>query len=185
MATKFLLPLIASLCLGASAALAQDAPPPPPAGANSSPDLQAPGKAPSKEDMEKMHARMCLDGYAMEAGRLATLEVRLQLTAKQQSAFDRWKAVKLAAAKARAADCSAMKMPDPGKAEKPSFVEGLKAEERHLKDRLADIKAELPASEALAAVLSDEQKCALAPPHHGGPHGPQGGPEASLPPPAK
>jgi len=188
MALHTLLPLIATLALCAPAALAQEATPLP---MGHHAGLGGAEKGLSLEDIGKMHAHWCNALYAHEAGALTTLEVELQLSDKQKPAFDRWKAIKLATAKAHADACSAGKMPPPpdqdkAKGKAPPPVEGLKIEMQHLKDRLADIKAELPALEALAATLTDEQLHTLLPhggPHagHGGPHnGPNEGPESGL-----
>lgn len=182
---KTMLPLAAALMLCASPALAQGAPqgmpPGPPPG---QPGAHGPmGPEVDQADMAKMHAQMCRDIYAREVGRLAALEVKLDLTAKQKSPFERWKQVKLKSAQARADACAAMKMPEPPAAkpgEKPKApdpVEMLKGEETHLKAKLADLKAEIPALEALAAGLSDEQKAALMMPPGGPAGGPAGGPE--------
>ncbi|MGB8602237.1 MAG: hypothetical protein WCD42_08585 [Rhizomicrobium sp.] len=180
MAQKTVIAAFVAAALIAPAALAQAAPPP--AGPNTGPGPFA-GKAFSKEDMQKHHAQMCSGFYAHEVGALAELEVRLQLTAKQKPLFEKWKTVKLSAAKAHSETCLSMKgpdlpPPDAGKGAKPpvpSPVEGLKHEMQGLQDKLTEIKAELPALEALAASLSDDQKLALEP-HHG-PRGPMGGPQ--------
>lgn len=176
MTRKTMLSLTAALLLCAPAALAQGAPPP--GGPMGGHGPMGPGKGPDGAEMAKMHAQMCQDGYAQDVGRFATLEVRLQLTDKQKPLFERWKALKLKAAKAHAESCAAMNPPEPpdpsaGTAPKaPDPVEGLKREEARLKARLADLKAEIPAFEALCASLSDEQKHALTPPP--GRHGPGG-----------
>ena len=147
---------------------------------------------PSPGDMAKRHAVMCNDGYAREVGKLAALEVKLDLSDKQKPLFEKWKAVKLAAAKAHAKECSERMLPEPFKArmKAPDVVAGLKAEEARLKDRLSEIKVELPALAALVAGLSEEQKAALMPVghrHHMGPpervphDGPGAGP--GMPPP--
>lgn len=180
MAQKTLIAALFVAALIAPAALADTTPPP--VGPNGGPG-PFPGKAFSKEDMQKHHAQMCSGFYAHEVGALAELEVRLQLTAKQKALFEKWKTVKLSAAKAHSETCLSMKgpdlpPPDAGKDAKPpvpSPVEGLKHEMQGLQDKLAEIKAELPALEALAASLSDDQKLALEP-HHG-PRGPMGGPQ--------
>lgn len=166
MAQKTLIAAFFAAALIAPAALAQAAPPP------AGPDGAGPGKAISKADMEKHHAQMCNGFYAHEVGALAELEVRLQLTATQKPLFEKWKAVKLSAAKSHSDACLSMKgpdmpPPDAAKAAKPpvpSPAEGLKHEMQGLQDKLAEIKAELPALEALTASLSDDQKMALVPP---------------------
>jgi len=194
MVSRIFVSVIASLALCAPAALAADAPPPPPPpGLSAGPGPDGAGK-PAKEDMAKMHAMMRTDGYAREVGKLATLEVRLNLSAKQKPLFEKWKAVKLAAVKARAEKCSENKPSEPFKVGRkaPDLVAGLKTEESRLKDRLGEITAELPTLSALVASLSDGQKAALmpmglGPHHHMGPpaRAPYGGPEAGpgMPPP--
>jgi hypothetical protein len=183
MTNRMFVPFVAAAMLCAPAALAENAPPPPAGQAGP----MAPGKPMNKDDMAKMHARMCTDGYARAAGELTTVEIRLQLTAKQKPLFERWKAVKLTSAKTHADACAAMKLPDMDKAKDkaPSLAEGLKMEEKHLQARLDELKAEQPALAALEAVLTDEQKGALLP--HDGPHdgphgdGPMGGHHAEGP----
>jgi hypothetical protein len=129
--------------------------------------------------MKDRFAEMCRDRPARTAGEVAALEVRLQLTEKQKPLFERWKKVKLAAA--RSADCT------PPSNDAPSIVDVLKHEETMLRQRLDELKAEQPALEALFASLTDEQKKAfMPPPHHRGPGrpdtmGPPGG--HGLPPP--
>ena len=158
MKTRIILPVFASLALCASAAMAQDAPPPPPAAHNGIPGFgpNGPGKEPTKEELAKFQARQGVNIYAREVGELATLEVKLGLTDKQKPLFERWKKIKLAAAKAHADEFAGAKLP--GKDKHPSIVDGLKLETKFLKQHLADIEAELPALEALVATLSDDQK---------------------------
>jgi hypothetical protein len=102
---------------------------------------------------------------AQEVGKLATLEVRLNLSAKQKPLFEKWKTVKLAAAKARAKACGERKPPEPFTAtmKASDAVACLKADESHLEDRLGEIRTELPALAALAVSLDEEQKAALMP----------------------
>ena len=168
MRSKLVVPFFASLALCASAAMAQDAPQAPPA-----PAAGQMGPGPmhmSKEDMAKHHARMCIDGYAHAVGELATLEAKLALAGEQKPLFESWKKVKLASAKARADECAVMKMPE----KDASIVEHLKLEEKMLNSRLADLRAELPALEALAGSLNDEQKHAFGHRHMHGPFGGEG-----------
>jgi hypothetical protein len=161
----------AMLC---TAAIAQPAPP------------SAPPSAPAqdKAEMQRHFAEMCLDRQAHAVGQLAYLEAKLALTDKQKPLFERWKKVKLATAKS--ADCA------PPPEGEPSVVDQLKHEQKMLQSHLEELKAELPALEALAATLTPEQKKAFAPPgpHHRGPgdHGPgdrgprDGGPDDHQPP---
>ena len=166
-------PAFAAFVLSAGAALAQMPPAPP---FDKGP--------PDKAEMQRHFAEMCQDRRAHVAGDLAFLEAKLALTEPQKPLFERWKKIKLNAAKA--ADCT---LPALGK---PSLVEGLKHEEKMLRQRLDELKAELPALEALAAGLSDDQKEAFGrqhrPPHWGGDHqgpgrnGPDGPNEPPPPP---
>ena len=52
-----------------------------------------------KADMEKHMAQMCQNHYAKAVGKLAELEVKLDLTAKQKPLYERWKGNLLSAAK--------------------------------------------------------------------------------------
>jgi hypothetical protein len=196
MSSRIVVPFLASLALSASAALAQDAPPAPPA-AQTMGSAHDPMRGPmhaNKEEFAEHHAQMCSDRFAHDVGDLAYLETKLALGDKQRVLFDRWRNVKLASAKARAAECASLKLPD----KEPSIVEHLKQDEKMLQHRLDDLRAELPTLEALTASLNDEQKHAFAPRHPGfGPEGPGrgmdghpfggggpgAGPDGDLPPP--
>ena len=146
---------LTAFVLSAGAALAQMPPTPP---FDSGP--------PDKAEMQRHFAEMCQDRLAHVTGDLAFLEAKLALTELQKPLIERWKKIKLNAAKV--ADCT---LPAEGK---PSLVDGLKREEKMLRQRLEDLKTELPALEALAASLSDDQKEAFGrqhrPPHWGGDH---------------
>lgn len=143
---------------------------------------------PDKADMQKHFVQMCADGNARAAGEMAYLETKLALSEKQKPLFDRWKAVRLASAKSHAAECAAMLPPDAP----PSGVDRLKMEEKILRARLADVKAELPSFEALYASLTPDQSKVLDGLGHRGP-GPRlmvrhedrdgGPPDAPMPPP--
>ena len=163
---------LAALALCTTAGLAQNVPPPPEGGPV--PPSKPPSKDVSPSDMAKHHAQMCIGHYAQEVGALASLETELQLTDAQKPAFEKWKAVKLTAAKTQADICAARPPPPPPtkdgtKPNHPSPVEALKNHEQRLKVRLNELKAEQPALEALVDVLSPEQLRLLTPPH-GGPH---------------
>lgn len=170
MSLRFFLPLLAAGMLAASAQAAD------PDGHNGP---QGPGFSP--EDMAKHHAFLCNGGYARAVGEMAATEVRLQLTAKQKPLFEAWKKAKLAAAGAMQKACLSAPPPAPppvppdghpgaGKFDAPTSVERLKREQTHLEARLAAVRAELPALEALDAVLGPEQRAVLGPavPPHGG-----------------
>ena len=138
------LPILAALALTGSAALAQDAP-------------QSPkhhGMQMSADDMAKHHGEMCTDFYARAVGKLATLEVRLNLTAAQKQAFERWKQVKLADAKDHAAKCA--DFTPPGR--DASIMDLRKLQIARAEQHLANLKAETPALEALVNVLIPEQQ---------------------------
>lgn len=186
------IPLAAVLLILSAGAWAQSAPPP-------APEARPAPKEISPAEHQKHRAEMATGLYAREVGRLAELETQLNLTDKQKPAFEKWKAVKLAAAKARADAFLNEKAPPPAppsseaKPPLPNPAEGLQHRGGRLKAELADIKAELPALQALTTVLTPDQMRLLAPPpHHGdgvpmpGLHGgPNGGPDGEpMDPPA-
>lgn len=140
----------AAFVFSAGAALAQMPPTPP---------LEK--GQPDKAEMQRHFAEMCQDRVAHVTGDIAALEVKLALTEPQKPLFERWKKIKLNTTKA--ADCT------PPAEGKPSLVDGLKHEEKMLRQRLDALRAELPALEALAASLSDEQKQVFGRQLHG-PH---------------
>jgi hypothetical protein len=132
-----------------SVALAQDAPPPPaPQGAM--PHMMHM----NKDFMAKHHAEMCTGLYARAVGKMAELEVKLALTSTQKPLFERWKSVRLASVKTRSEQCAKIEFPHPG----ASILDGVKLETRLLETRLAALKAETPALEALVKALSPEQQ---------------------------
>lgn len=108
-------------------------------------------------DMQRVFGEICADRQARVAGSLAYLEVTLSLTDKQQPLFERWRKIKFASIKE--ADCT------PPSTE-PSIIDSMKHEEKMLRTRLAELKAETPALEALIAVLTPEQKKAFRPQGH-------------------
>jgi len=140
---------MAGLGLAMSAALAQSAAPAPSA---------APGPMPMRHfdraEMQKHIGEMCQNRYAGAVGHLASLEVRLDLTAVQKPLFNRWRDSILSAAKERVADCQNFKLPD----EKLSIVDHAKMHEKMLQARLDILKAQMPALEALNASLTDDQQ---------------------------
>ena len=142
MHSRIVLPFIASLALMASAAIAENAPPPG-------------GQMPmhmDRDQMHKHHGQMCQDRYPHAVGNMAYLETKLALTAAQKPLFERWKSVRLASVKAHADKCAAMTRPEPG------IMEHFQMETAMLETRLADLRAEMPALEALVASLSEEQQ---------------------------
>lgn len=116
---------------------------------------------PAPAPMDQMHMRhgehfaeMCKNHYAVAVGKLAELETKLELTAKQKPLFDRWRDAVLTAAKARVDDCAAMKMPD----HDMSVVDFAKLHQKKLEAQLSILKAQMPALEALNAALTPEQQ---------------------------
>lgn len=139
---------LAALALCASAALAAD---PAPAAPSAAP---APRWHMSKEDMAQHHAEMCKGLYARAVGKMSYLETRLSLTAMQKPLFERWKNVRLDAAKAHAAKCETFQFPG----RDAPLMEKVKLEQTMLETRLANLKAETPALEALVASLDKNQQ---------------------------
>lgn len=132
---------------------------------------QAPARNPVQlaQTNDAGRAEFCQEAYARAAGRFAYLEARLNLTAAQTAAFARWRDLRLAAAKRRAADCAGRpvaqgSMPQGRRARgaAASPVERLSREETRLQHRLADIQAERPALEALYNSLNAGQRRTLA-----------------------
>ncbi len=168
---KSLLPVIATLALCGSAAVAviattahaQPEPKKPMLVAAGTP---APGETPPvREFRHAMPApgqiaahlkQMCEDGYAREAGALTYLDVKLELTAAQKPAFERWKQARLDIAKRRADTCASLERPRA--AERPGLVDLMARREEMLKRQLADISAERPALEAFYKALGPEQQ---------------------------
>lgn len=109
----------------------------------------------NQEDMAKHHDRMCTGMYAHAVGGLAALEVELKLTPAQKPLFERWKNVKLTNAKAHSAKCAEMTMPPDHNV---SIVDARKHQIAMLEGRLADLKAETPALEALVNGLDKDQQ---------------------------
>lgn len=137
MKVRFLIPILASAAL-AGPALAQDAAATPPGNAF----------------MLKHHAEMCNNLYAHAVGKLAALEIELKLTASQKPLYERWRSVKLNHAKDHADKCATMTMPN----RDMSIMDGLKLETAMLEARLADLKAQAPALQALVDSLNPDQQ---------------------------
>ena len=127
--------------------------------------------APTPEQIAQRRATMCGDLNARAAGRLAYLETRLELTAAQRGAFNKWRDVRLAAAKRRAETCATAPLGQGrgrgpqanAQAAAPNPAERLARQEQRLRQRLADITAERPALDALYASLSPEQRQKFTP----------------------
>ena len=149
MLIRTFLPAMAGLALAASAAFAQAAPAAP---AAPGPMMQM--RHFDQADMAKHMAEMCKNRYAEAVGKLAELETRLELTAKQKPLFDRWRDTLLTSAKARVDECNIVKMP-----RDMSIVDMVKAHQKIMQTRLDILKGQLPALEALnAALTADQQK---------------------------
>jgi protein CpxP len=161
---------------------------PPPGRPGSQGRLRAP---PAPEQLAERRAEMCGGMHARAAGRLAELEVRLELTANQRAAFNKWRDTRIAAAKRRADACAAAPAPQgrggrgPANAQTAqatprSPVERMARQEQLLRQRLTDLQAERPALEALYNSLSPEQRQKFA--AVGGPRGGmgRGGPRARI-----
>ncbi len=122
---------------------------------------------PSPEQMAAWHQRMCTDHYARKAGKLAYLQAALSITDAQRGAFDQWRDVELAAAKEHSVACLAHA---PGQEHEHDALTRNMHEEKMLETRLADLKSEQPALEALYQSLSPEQKQVFDHAAHGGHH---------------
>ncbi len=167
---KTLVPVIASLALCGSAAVAviattahaQPEPKKPMlvAANTPTPENRPAGTfrraMPAPGEMAAHLKQMCEDGYAREAGALAYLDAKLELTGAQKPAFERWKQARLDIAKRRADTCATMDRPRA--AERPGVVELMAMREDMLKRQLADITAERPALEAFYKTLGPEQQ---------------------------
>lgn len=172
-------------------ALAESAPPVPGhsmhADAQMAPQM-APqmAKEPSAKELAEWHKGMCTDRYAHEAGRLAYLQARLNLTEQQIPAWVKWAQIETRSAEKDRDSCLAMTPKAEGK---PTIVDREAEMEKHLSMRLENLQASHPALQALYDVLTPEQRAILDRPHEGGPmgergHGPMGeheGPEGHHP----
>jgi hypothetical protein len=115
---------------------------------------------PSPAEMTAQFKQMCQDQYARQAGRMAYLEARLNLTASEQPLFARWKGIKLDIAKRQSADCGQHIARPDRKLSTP--VERMSREQDMLKKRLAELDAERPALAALYDALVPKQREALS-----------------------
>jgi hypothetical protein len=104
---------------------------------------------------------MCENLYARKAGEVAFLEAKLQLDARQQPLFARWKDVSLDIAKRHEGVCGT-RVARLRAGGRPDMMERLGREEDRLKTRLADIQAERPSLSALYASLTPTQQSAFA-----------------------
>lgn len=149
MQPKFLLPVLAAAALACSAAYAGDAQP-----AQTRPMAHRFDPA----QMQQHLAQRCTNRYAHAVGRMAALEVELNLTSAQKPLFARWKDKVLASAKERSTQCADIKVPD----HRPTLVEREKMRTKIMEARLDDLKAQMPALEALSTSLTDDQQKVLA-----------------------
>jgi hypothetical protein len=103
----------------------------------------------------------CDDRFANEAGHMAYLEARLQLTDAEQPLFAHWKDIRLDIAKRGAADCKAHAQS--ASQDRADPVDRMSREEDMLKHRIADLDTERPIFAALYAALTPEQRDILSP----------------------
>ena len=158
MQPRIIIPFLASLALCASAALAQEAPAAPPAPSAMHHGGHAMGGMHfGMEDMQKHRAEMCADLTPRAIGKFAYLEARLSLTDKQKPLFERWKNAVLSSIKAHEGACTNAKMPD----RDASVVDMAKRQLKMMETHLADLRAQMPALEALVGSLNAEQNKVL------------------------
>ena len=112
----------------------------------------------SPEQMAQWHAQMCKDRYAREAGRLAYLQAALSITDAQRGAFDQWRNAELGSAKAHSDACLAHAPMERAEHGHGDALEHNAREVKMLEARLAELKSERPALEALYSSLTPEQK---------------------------
>ncbi|MFI4986435.1 MAG: Spy/CpxP family protein refolding chaperone [Alphaproteobacteria bacterium] len=149
MIRKLAIVSLAALSLGAAVALAQSAPPPPGPGAGMMHHVS--------------HADMCAERAAHAAGRLAYLEVRLNLTAEQRPLWAKWRqAVEDGAGKARTFCLAHEPKPDA----RPTIVERSALLEQMLTAKAESLHAAQPALAALYEALTPAQRAILNRPQH-------------------
>ena len=153
MQPRIIIPFFASLALCASAALAQEAPAAPPAPSAMQDHHMMGGRHFGMEDMQKHRAQMCADIAPRAVGKFAYLEAKLQLTDKQKPLFERWKNSLMSSIKAHEGACLNAKMPD----RDASVVDMARLQQKRMETHLADLKAQMPALEALVGSLNAEQ----------------------------
>ena len=121
------------------------------------------------------HKAMCTDIYAHRAGRLATLEARLDLTAPQHAAWAKWQQASLDAATKERAACLETA---PAAEGRPTAPEREARLEKVLTLKLQTLQSTRPAMQALYADLTADQKTIFdraghSHGHHGEGHGHQ------------
>jgi hypothetical protein len=120
-----------------------------------------PPPPPDMEDgmMGRPHrGQFCQDIYAREAGEMAFLEAKLQLTPSQQPLFMLWKDISMDIAKRHEGDCGSRVTRLRADGERPDLMARLNLEEEMLKTRLADLDAKRPALTALYEALTPTQR---------------------------
>jgi hypothetical protein len=125
-------------------------------------------------DRVAMHKDMCADQQAREAGRLAFLEAKLDLTDAQKPLFTKWRQALLESAGKQKAACLAAA---PKTELAPTIVEHEAHNEAMLSARLASLQSSRPALQSLYDSLSPAQRQILDRPAHHGHGGGPGGPD--------
>lgn len=129
-----------------------------PALAQSAPDKDGQHRSwqtPSKEQMDAWHAQRCKDHYAHQAGRLAYLQASLGITDAQRGTFDQWRDAILSAAKSHSDACLAH---TPMQGHTHDALERNARIQKMLETKLAELRSERPALEALYTSLTPDQK---------------------------
>ncbi|MFZ2468231.1 MAG: Spy/CpxP family protein refolding chaperone, partial [Parvibaculum sedimenti] len=104
---------------------------------------------PAAADMQKFAKERCSEHSARIAGGLAYLEARLKPTAAQLPAWNKWRDITLANAKAAEQACSERPFPTKGKDGAPTIIERRAFMVKMLTLKLDAIKASQPALETL------------------------------------
>lgn len=117
-------------------------------------------RGPRGMEPPRMSAAMCEERSAREAGRLAYLERRLNLTAEQRPAFARFADAARAAEDTRRQACVAA-VPASAPTAPPTIVERTERAQRMMQSEAERLQALRPALEALYATLTPEQKQVL------------------------
>lgn len=138
------------------------------------------------------HKDMCTNHFAHTAGRLAFLAAKLDLTAEQRPAWDKWHEAVMSGAERQRAVCLEAA---PAKGAPPSVVERMAHLQLILATKAESLKTSQPALEALYQTLTPAQKAVFDHPlgmhhrfmWHGGwqGHGADGGPHGPMPMPMK
>jgi hypothetical protein len=110
---------------------------------------------PSPEEMAAWHTQMCKERYAHAAGRMAYLQASLGITDAQRGAFEQWRDTVLSAAKSHSDSCLAHQ---PIQGQMHDALERNARMEKMLETKLAELKSERPALEALYSSLTPDQK---------------------------